>query len=51
MDKVRHESEEGKKREKMEKDQYIKQWKNSQYRHMMKKALKLEEKLEEKLHG
>ena len=36
----------GKIKAKKDKDKYIKQWRSTQYRHAMKKALKLEEKLE-----
>jgi len=40
-----------KQREKKSKDIYFKQFKNSQHRYAMKRALQLEEKLEELNHG
>lgn len=46
MEKVEYDLEMKKEHEKKGKDKYIKQFKNTQYRHMMKNALKLEEQLE-----
>jgi hypothetical protein len=47
MEKAEYDLEQKKKQDKKNKEEYFNKWRNTQHRHSMRNALKLEEKLDE----